>query len=126
MAQPIYFKQAQAAPLKANGNPDTNDMPMGIATRPESTGAMPYIISKWKFSAEEKKVFVDKIQARMVEYFKKTEIEDRTTLSECLRIIEDEYDHVWLALMHTAVPALILSQDPYETAGYVNIHPNEN
>lgn len=126
MAQPTYFKQAQAELLKANGNPDTLDMPMGIATRPDATGVMPYIISKWKFSEDEKKDFRDRVEKALREkcdaFFENNYKSD----DQILDIMMNEFDHVWLCLMHTPVPALILSQDPYETAGYVNARPNEN
>ncbi len=131
MAQPVTFKQAEAMPLGAGpGNPNTNNMPYGLATNPTMLGEehknIHFFVSKWRFSEEEKKDFRERVHKKLIAnnwHSIRGESSDEKVL---LDLIVSEFDHVWLALMHTPVPALILTQDPYETAGYIEVNPKDN
>lgn len=52
MAAATIFPEANIN-LGAGDNPDTYSMPAALVTRPQQTGNMPYIISKWQLSDAE-------------------------------------------------------------------------
>lgn len=133
MAQPVTFKQAEAQPLGDGKNPGTENMPYGLAKNPtlmdEEHKDMNFFVSKWRFSEEEKKDFRDRVFTSLLN--KKLIGDENGSVDmigtdKLLDAIVGEFDHVWLALMHTPVPGLILSQDPYDTAGYIEANPKHN
>lgn len=131
MAQPTIFPEMRNVPLGAGDNPNTNDMPCGIAINPTMVPVppgeddVPFYMSKWKFSDEEKMDFLKRVQdgiKKAVESGVYDMTNDQAPSLILATVLTQEYDHVWLAIMHTPVPSLILAQDPYKTAGYIRVN----
>ncbi len=130
MAQPTNFKEARNLPLGAGKNPNTSNMPVCIAVNPkmmESAPTMKFYVSKWKFEEYEKQRFLlavfSKLLNKKIEPGQEIEsILFNVSSEKLITILMEEYDHVWLSLMHTAVPSMVMAYDPFTEGSYQPIN----